>query len=127
MVIYARVKVNGTEITEVNSMLGGFMVGISAGYANVENKPTGTVYQLVVTSNDVSGQITFRIFNSLNCTVYAIADTMEFVPGTVVGSLLQPVWLEANEAELRSDINHDGKIDLIDFAVMADEWLMTTN
>jgi beta-lactam-binding protein with PASTA domain len=127
MVIYARVKVNGIEIAEPNSMLGGFMGGVSAGYANVENKPTGIVYQLVVTSQSTSGQITFRIFNSLDCTVYAIADTMQFVPGTVVGSLLQPVWLEANKVELRTDINHDGKVDLLDFSIMAQEWLMTTN
>lgn len=127
MVIYARVKVNGIEITEPNSMLGGFMGGVSAGYENVESKPTGIIYQLVVTSQNTAGQITFRIFNSASCTVYAIGNTMDFVPGTVVGSLLSPVWLEAYQVELRADINHDGIVDFQDFVILANEWLMTTN
>ena len=127
MIIYAKAEVNGTEITTPESMLGAFMEGVSAGFAEVEDKPTGTVYQLVVTSDDAAGQISFRIFNALDCTVYAIADTMEFIPGAVVGSLIEPVSLEAFTAQLRADINHDGTVDIGDFAIMAAEWLMSTN
>ncbi|MCD6174208.1 MAG: hypothetical protein J7K65_00380, partial [Planctomycetes bacterium] len=126
-VIYAKVEVNGTEITTPDSMLGGFMEGVSAGYADVEDKPTGIVYQLVVTSENTSGQITLRIFDSLDCKVYAIEDTMDFVPGAVIGSLIDPMLLEASEVELRADINHDGTVDLLDFSIMAAEWMMSTN
>ena len=103
------------------------MEGVSAGFANVEDKPTGTVYQLVVTSDNATGDISFRIFNSLDCTVYAIGDATEFIPGSVVGSLIDPVLLEASAAELRADINHDGAVDFLDFRIMAQEWMMSTN
>jgi beta-lactam-binding protein with PASTA domain len=127
MVIYAKVKISGIEVTEPNSMLGAFMTGVSAGYANVENKPTGIVYQLLVTSTNTSGQISFRVFNSVDCTVYAIGDTMEFVPGSVVGSLLNPVLLQGAKIELRADIDHNGIVDFVDFSILAESWLKTTN
>lgn len=127
MVVYARIEVNGTPVTSPESMLGAFMGGVSAGYAEVSDEPTGTVYQLVVTSENITGQINFRVFNASDCKVYAIGETMEFTPGAISGSLINPILLQANTVELRADINHDGIVDILDFAIMAGEWLMSTN
>ena len=127
MVIYARIEVNGTPVTAPESMLGAFMEGVSAGFAEVSDEPTGIVYQLVVTSESTSGPISFRVFNAADCKVYASGDTIEFTPGAVSGSLIAPVLIEASTQELRADINHDGNVDILDFAIMSEEWLMSTN
>ncbi len=127
MVIYAKIEVNGVPVTAPQSMLAGFMGGISAGFTEVSNEPTGIVYQLIVTSESTSGPISLRVFNAADCKVYASADTIEFAPGSVSGSLITPVLIEASTLELRADINHDGTVDINDFAIMAAEWLMSSN
>jgi gliding motility-associated-like protein len=107
MTITSKANVACVELANANNAIAAFVGGQCRGVVTT-NVTVGSAMLglMVINSNVVSGEkVNFKIYNSVNNTVYDVLDSLVFANGTQVGGLSTPLVLYTNHAPVGIALN----------------------
>ena len=102
MSVTATAKFNCNESTNPNNMMGAFIGGNLAGFANVNTSINGSMYAYVTVYSNVAGgdTVTFKMYDSVNDTLLDSKYTTVFQENASVGNAAAP-FVQKTDYELR--------------------------
>ncbi|WP_321376287.1 Ig-like domain-containing protein [uncultured Draconibacterium sp.] len=111
MTLHAKIKVDGTFVTQEYSKLAAFKDGECRGVTSIFNGPSGMQFQLSIGSNDATEEgIRLKVYDKLTDSVYEVESSIDFGVNKTVGTIESPViYFNKDLGTMLSDYLEVGK------------------